>query len=621
MSDIINLLPEALANQIAAGEVVQRPASVVKELLENSIDAGATEIELIVKDAGKTLIQVVDNGKGMSDTDVRMCFERHATSKLKTTEDLFNIKTMGFRGEAMASIAAVAQVELSSKQAEDELGSKIEINGSDLASHEPEVCETGTSILVKNLFFNVPARRNFLKSNAVELKHIVEEFQRVALANCQISFRLVQNDMELMILPEGNLSQRIVSVFGKNYQQQLVSVNEETDHVKIHGFVGKPESAKKTRGEQYFFANNRFIKSPYLNHAVLNAFEGLLPDGAYPFYVLFIEIDPKHIDINVHPTKTEIKFDDERTVYAIMQAAVRQAIGLHNVTPSIDFDLDINFGKSTVGKRDYDDTNSPFKNWVAPTETSTPQQQSVSSGGRSTSQSFSKPSAKKWESLFQGFEKPQPTQEDLPLTFDSKLNQPEVPIEKPQTSTEAIFQLKNTWIVTQTQTGLLLVDQKSAHERVLFEKNLRSLEQKKGTSQQVLFPQQLSLTQSDFILVKELKEEISELGFQFEEFGGNAIVMQGVPTSVSLGNEKELFEGLLEQYKWNCKELNLNKNESLAQALSKRSAIKHGQPMQIEEMNSLIGQLFGCNNPNYTPEGKPTFVILEPNTIENYFNN
>lgn len=618
MSDIINLLPEALANQIAAGEVVQRPSSVVKELLENAIDAGATELELIVKDAGKSLIQVVDNGKGMSDTDVRMCFERHATSKLKTTEDLFNIRTMGFRGEAMASIAAVAQVELISKQAEDELGSRIEINGSELKSHEPEVCETGTSILVKNLFFNVPARRNFLKSNAVELKHIVEEFQRVALSYADISFRLVQNDMELMILPQANLSQRIVSIFGKSYQQQLVAVNENTDHVSIHGFVGKPESAKKTRGEQYFFANNRFIKSPYLNHAVLNAFEGLLAEGSHPFYVLFIEIDPKHIDINVHPTKTEIKFDDERTIYAIMQASVRQAIGLHNVTPSIDFDLDINFGKSTAGKRDYDDSNSPFKNWTPPSEQNN---QNIPQKGGSLNISnptqHSDRSTQKWETLFQGFEKPDPLQEDL--TFESKLNETQK-TEKPKNSPEAIFQLKNTWIVTQTQTGLLLVDQKSAHERVLFEKNLRSLEQKKGISQQVLFPQQLSLTQSDLILVKELKTEISELGFQFEEFGGNAIVIQGVPNSVSLGNEKELFEGLIEQYKWNCKKLNLDKNESLAQALAKRSAIKHGQSMQPEEMNSLIGQLFGCNNPNYTPEGKPTFVILEPNTIENYFN-
>ncbi len=618
MSDIINLLPEALANQIAAGEVVQRPSSVVKELLENAIDAGATELELIVKDAGKSLVQVVDNGKGMSDTDVRMCFERHATSKLKTTEDLFNIRTMGFRGEAMASIAAVAQVELISKESEDELGSRIEINGSELQQHEPEVCETGTSILVKNLFFNVPARRNFLKSNAVELKHIVEEFQRVALTYADISFRLVQNDMELMILPQANLSQRIVSIFGKSYQQQLVAVNESTDHVSIHGFVGKPESAKKTRGEQYFFANNRFIKSPYLNHAVLNAFEGLLAEGSHPFYVLFIEIDPKHIDINVHPTKTEIKFDDERTIYAIMQASVRQAIGLHNVTPSIDFDLDINFGKSTAGKRDYDDSKSPFKNWTPPSEKNNQNiPQKIGSLNISNPTQHPDRSTQKWETLFQGFEKPDPLQEDL--TFESKLNETEK-IEKPKTSPEAIFQLKKTWIVTQTQTGLLLVDQKSAHERVLFEKNLRSLEQKKGVSQQVLFPQQLSLTQSDLILIKELKTEISELGFQFEEFGGNAIVIQGVPNSVSLGNEKELFEGLIEQYKWNCKKLNLDKNESLAQALAKRSALKHGHLMQPEEMNSLIGQLFGCNNPNYTPEGKPTFVILEPNTIENYFN-
>lgn len=628
MSDIIHLLPEGLANQIAAGEVVQRPSSVVKELLENSIDAGATEITLIVKEAGRTLIQVIDDGKGMSESDVRMCFERHATSKLRSTEDLFNIRTMGFRGEAMASIAAVAQVELISKQLEDELGTKLCISGSTVESHEPDVCETGTSISVKNLFFNVPARRNFLKSNAVELRHIIEEFQRVALAHTQIHFVLMQNDMELFNLPPANLSQRIVGVFGKNYQGQLVPVEEQTDHVKISGFVGKPDAAKKSRGDQYFFANDRYIKSSYLNHAVLNAFDGLLQQGTHPFYVLFIEIDPKHIDINVHPTKTEIKFDDERTIYAIMQASVRKGIAVHNVTPSLDFEQDINFGTVTTGKRDYGDENSPFKNWTPPKETNT----SFPSSGTSFDDSpavpsFSRPqptarethNKDQWMSLYDSplLSEDQPTEnEELGLTFESALNQ-----EKEEVSgePEAIFQLKNSCIVTQTKSGLLLVDQQAAHERVLFEKYLRSLDNKKGMSQQVLFPQHIDLSSGDFQLVMELKEEICELGFLFEEFGKNAIVIQGVPTNVVNEDEKELFEGLIEQYKWNAQELKLSKSENLAQAFAKRSSMKKGQKMEKEEMNSLIGQLFGCENPNYTPDGRPTFVILGVETIEQYF--
>jgi DNA mismatch repair protein MutL len=631
MSDIIHLLPEALANQIAAGEVVQRPASVVKELLENSIDAGATEITLIVKEAGRALIQVIDDGKGMSESDVRMCFERHATSKLRTTEDLFSIRTMGFRGEAMASIAAVAQVELVSKQLEDELGTKLRINGSTVESHEPEVCETGSSISVKNLFFNVPARRNFLKSNAVELKHIIEEFQRVAIAHTEIQFVLMQNDMELFNLPVANLSQRIVSVFGKNYQGQLVAVEEETDHVKITGFVGKPDAAKKSRGDQYFFANNRFIKSPYLNHAVLNAFEGLLQPGTHPFYVLFIDIDPKHIDINVHPTKTEIKFDDERTIYAIMQATVRKGIAIHNVTPSLDFEQDINFGTITTGKRDYDDGNSPFKNWTPPSER-TKTTSSFPSSGNSfdetpTIPSFSRPqpterenhNKQNWASLYDSpllSEEKNIKPADLGLTFGSTVNQEKQVI---QQEPEAIFQLKNSCIVTQTKSGLLLVDQQAAHERVLFEKYLRSLDNKKGMSQQVLFPQHIDLSVGDFQLVMELKEEICELGFLFEEFGKNSIIIQGIPTNVVNEDEKALFEGLIDQYKWNMQELKLSKSENLAQALAKRSSMKKGQKMQKEEMNSLIGQLFGCENPNYTPDGRPTFVILGVETIEQYF--
>src|SRR5688572_23245704 len=343
MADIIRLLPEYLANQIAAGEVVQRPASVVKELLENAVDAGATNIQLIVKEAGKQLIQVVDNGSGMSETDARMSFERHATSKIKSTEDLFRIMTMGFRGEALASIAAVAQVELKTRKVENDTGTKLVVEGSEIVEQTPVAVPEGTSLCVKNLFFNVPARRNFLKTNAVEMRHILDEFQRIALANPQIAFTLIQNDSEVYNLPAGKLSQRIVSLFGSNYKEQMASVEEITDVLQVKGYIGKPEFSKKTRGEQFFFVNNRFIKSAYLNHAVINAYEGLLPKDSHPFYVLFLEIDPQSIDINVHPTKTEIKFEDEKTIYAIVQAAVKKTLGTHNIAPSLDFSGDVNF--------------------------------------------------------------------------------------------------------------------------------------------------------------------------------------------------------------------------------------------------------------------------------------
>ena len=342
MADRIQLLPDSIANQIAAGEVVQRPASAVKELIENSIDAGATHIKLIVKEAGKALLQVIDDGHGMSPTDARMSLERHATSKIRKAEDLFTLHTMGFRGEALASIAAVAQVEIKTRMASDELGTLLVVEGSDVKRQEPTACEKGTSISVRNLFFNIPARRNFLKSNPVELRHIIEEFQRLALANPEISFSLIQTDELVYDLPQGKLSQRIINLFGKAYQQQMAACQEETDLVKVTGYVGKPAFAKKTRGEQFLFVNRRFIRSNYLHHAVMNAFEGLLGENSFPFYVLFMEIDPRHIDVNVHPTKTEIKFDDERAVYAVVRSAVRQAIGTHNLSPGLDFDADVN---------------------------------------------------------------------------------------------------------------------------------------------------------------------------------------------------------------------------------------------------------------------------------------
>jgi DNA mismatch repair protein MutL len=400
MLDIIQLLPDSIANQIAAGEVVQRPSSVVKELLENSIDAEATQVQLIVREAGKTLIQVIDNGKGMSETDARMCFERHATSKIRTSDDLFKIRTMGFRGEAMASIAAVSQVELKTRRSTDELGTMVRIEASEHKAQEAISTPEGTNLLVKNLFYNVPARRNFLKSNPVEMRHIIDEFQRVALSNPDIAFSLYHNDAEIYNLPSGKLSRRIVDLFGKSYREQLAPCEEETSFVTVRGFVGKPQFAKKTRGEQFFFANNRFIKNSYLNHAVMSAFEGLMPEGSHPFYVLFIEIDPVHIDINVHPTKTEIKFDDERTVYAIVQAAVRKSMSQHNLAPSLDFDTNINY------------SNQFFSFNNAPTPTSTAVPSKMNQADFDSERPFAKPemssreksNLSNWNKLYEGLD-------------------------------------------------------------------------------------------------------------------------------------------------------------------------------------------------------------------------
>lgn len=611
MPDIIRLLPDSLANQIAAGEVVQRPASAIKELLENSIDAGATEIKVIVKDAGKTLLQVIDNGKGMSETDARMSLERHATSKISKSEDLFSIRTMGFRGEALASMAAVSQMEIKTRQQETELGTLLCVEASEVKKQEPTACETGTSICIKNLFYNVPARRNFLKSNGVEMKHIVDEFQRVALANPEVGFALYQNDLETYNLPAGKLSQRIVNLFGKNYREQMAACSEEAAQVQVKGYIGKPEFAKKTRGEQFFFVNKRFIKSNYLNHAVMNAFEGLLPEGSYPFYVLFIDIDPIHVDVNVHPTKTEIKFDDERTTYAIVRAAVRQALATHNITPALDFSADINLGaKMAVSRETIKEKNySQFR----------------------TTSSLQKSNQEHWERLFDEHpgkasfddirDEPGPgREENLTLTFESDLNTDHEPKVIQEDHGKAIFQLHQRYIITQVKSGMMIIDQQAAHERILFEKYMGCLKNSNGASQQSLFPQTVSLNPGDHSLVLEMEEDLKALGFLVEPFGKNDIIIKGMPAEIGAANEKEIFEGLIEQFKRNKSELSIPRKENLARALARRTALKKGARLSEEEMSGLIDQLFGCSSPNYAPNGQTTFYILELNKIENYFN-
>ncbi len=627
MNDIIQLLPDAIANQIAAGEVVQRPASALKEMLENAVDAEATQIQVIVKDAGKALMQVIDNGKGMSLTDARMCFERHATSKIRTSEDLFAIRTFGFRGEAMASIAAVAQVEMKTRQIGDELGTLIQIEGSEFKKQEPISCPEGTSIAVKNLFFNVPARRNFLKSNPVEMKHLVDEFQRVALSYPEIGFTFHQNDMELFNLSPGKLSQRIVGIFGKNYQSQLVSCQEETPHLNVKGYVGKPENAKKTRGEQYFFVNNRYIRSNYLHHAVANAYDGLMPADMHPFYVLFLEIDPSHIDINVHPTKTEIKFDDERTVYAVIRSSVKQALGAHNVVPTLDFNLDVNFTenwKSDEGRKTAVSQENSYKPDDLGKENSYKTFQSPS---------FRSQSVSGWERLFEGVEQ-QKNWESEPLkraqeedqdflTFPSKANDQSAkesifPIEQDQTG--ATFQVEQSYIIAQMSSGLLILDQQATHERILYERYSSQLHKNAGLSQQCLFPQHIQLSPADFALVMDIKSELHKLGFVVEEFGKETILIQGVPADIQVTNEKILFEGLLEQFKHFKSELSLDNRENLARSLAKRSSIKKGAKLGAPEMEMLVGQLFACQNPNYGLGGNKTFVKLDLNKIHAFFN-
>lgn len=610
MTDVIRLLPDSLANQIAAGEVVQRPASAVKELLENSIDAKSKNITLIVKDAGKTLIKVVDDGLGMSETDARMCFERHATSKIRQSEDLFCIRTMGFRGEALASIAAVAQVELVTKREENKLGTRIAIEGSKFKLQEDVATPVGTCITVKNLFYNVPARRNFLKSNPVELRHITDEFQRVALAYPEIGFYLFQNDIEVYHLKPGKLGQRIVNLFGKTYQQQLVPCQETVEEIKISGYVGKPENAKKTRGEQYFFVNGRFIRSNYLNHAVSSAYQGLIPESSYPFFVLFIELDPRHIDINVHPTKTEVKFDDEKTVYTIVRSSVKRALGAFNLTPSMDYSVDTNF-INNIKSFDFRSESHPHM-------------------AGSKEMSFEKRSSRDWEKLYIGaFEsermesqaRDEAEQNVESMTFGSAANElKESQDNKPLQKGTNLFQLHNRYIVTTVKSGLMILDQQNAHERILFEKFSIFLKNRSGHVQQFLFPETVDLSPSDFALVKELEQEIKSLGFTFEEFGKNTIALNGVPSISDYSSGKELFLGVLEDYKRNTDEFSFGKKESIARAMAKNASIKKDKVLSKEEMLSLIDQLFGCENPNYSPSGEKTFYILDVSSIEGLFN-
>jgi DNA mismatch repair protein MutL len=618
MPDIIKLLPDAVANQIAAGEVVQRPASAVKELLENAIDSGADKIQLIIKDAGKSLIQVIDNGCGMSATDARMCFERHATSKINKAEDLFAIRTMGFRGEAMASIAAIAQVDLKTKKHEEELGSFISIEGSNVILQEPCATPNGTTISVKNLFYNIPARRNFLKSNPVETRHIIDEFHRVALAHPEIYFTLHHDGQEIYHLPHSQLKQRIVHLLGNHYNEKLVPVDEETSIIQVKGYIGKPSSAKKTRGDQFFFVNNRFIKDNYLNHAVKIAFEELLPDDYFPLYYLFIEIDTAKIDINVHPTKTEIKYQDEKAIYAIIRSAVKRALGKYNITPTLDFNQETAF-QGMISDKPLDEITPPSIKFNPDFNPFQEHQKSTKEIPFLRSIGEKQSVSNNWNTLYEIAYAKEQQQVSIDLNEDKKISTGDDKIET--INGRQVFQLHQRYIITQIKSGFMLVDQQAAHERILYEKFLARLEQNQGLSQQSLFPQTVTLNTTDFALANELLPDLNALGFQIRDFGKNTLVIEGVPADLPENNDLVgMLEQLIEGFKNNHTILKLDKRDNLAKTLAKNSAIKAGNTLKTEEMNDLIDQLFACKMPNASINGKQIIIKITLEELLEKFN-
>ncbi|MCX8021037.1 MAG: DNA mismatch repair endonuclease MutL [Chitinophagaceae bacterium] len=601
VADVITLLPENIANQIAAGEVIQRPASAVKELLENAVDAGATEIQLIVNDAGKTLVQVIDNGCGMSETDARMCFERHATSKIKTIEDLFHIRTMGFRGEALASIAAVSQVELKTKRKEDAAGTYIEIENSVVLRQEPVAVPDGTSIAMKNLFFNIPARRNFLKSDAVEMRHIVEEFTRVGLAFPAIRFSLTANHQPLYLLEPGSLKQRMLQLWGNSYQNKLITIKEETDYLNIYGFAGKPETAKRTRGDQYFFVNRRYIKSPYLHHAILSAYQDLIPADSHPLYVLFLEIDPSQIDVNVHPAKQEIKFEDEKIIYAFVQAAVRHALAQFSITPSLDFDLDPAIQQLPAIQQPFTDDKRKEAEAGAIFRTFTQKHQAHFIEKHKMDPSV-------WKNFY---EKPAPAPESA--------SSPSERLEFPSPEIFSVFPLHNTYLIAQTANSFFLIHQQAAHERILYEKMKQAGKQNPIPSQRTLFPATLELSPADAAVMEEIIPELQWLGFLIEPFGNNTYIIQGVPGDITPNPDNSVIEILLEQYKHFNPDIKVSVKEKLIRSLARQHAVKGGTKLSENEMYKLVQDLFRCETPAFAPDGKPAYIEFSKDQLEAMF--
>lgn len=642
MSSVIRLLPDHVANQIAAGEVVQRPASVVKELLENAVDAGATAIKLVIKDAGKTLIQVIDDGKGMNEIDARMCFERHATSKISIAEDLFQLQTKGFRGEALASIAAIAHVELKSKEHTAELGTHVIIEGSKIVSQEITVAPSGTSFSVKNLFFNIPARRNFLKSDQVELRHVIDEFERVALAHNDIQFTFINNGTELFNLPASNFRQRIVNVFGGKTNEKLVPVQETTEIVEIHGFVAKPEFAKKSRGEQFFFVNDRFIKSGYLHHAVTAAFEGLLKDGTHPSYFLYLTLPPNSIDINIHPTKTEIKFDDEQALYAILRATIKHSLGQFNVSPVLDFqkdnDLDVPYSyegtKSTEPTVEVDAFFNPFESMKSgsslarqmgsgfnPFESTKPKTLGSSFQSNASFQDRKHKSGG-WETLYEGIS----DAKEIILTsanhqfdeevitgslFDDDTSQP--------TNHQQSYQFQKKYIISPIKSGMIIIDQRRAHQRILYEHYMRSFTVKQNASQQLLFPLSLYYSVYEMELLKNLQNELVQMGFLFDEISNEKIVILGIPVSITESEVSIVLEDLLNDLQDDSPTDVDILHDRIAKSLAQSLAVKTGTYLSDKEQENIVNSLFGCEDPQTSPFGKTTFITMKVEDIDKKF--
>lgn len=620
MSDIIQLLPDSVANQIAAGEVIQRPASIVKELVENAIDADARNIHVLVTDAGRTCIQIIDDGKGMSETDARLSFERHATSKIRSASDLFALRTMGFRGEALASIAAVAQVELKTRRDEDELGTLITISGSKVEIQEPVSCPKGSNFSVKNLFFNVPARRKFLKSNATELSNILAEFERIALVHPEVAFTLHNNDIEVFNLPISSLRQRILTIFGKKINQQLLDVDVDTTMVKISGFVSKPESARKKGAHQFFFVNSRYMRHPYFYKAISDAYEHLIPVGEQISYFIYFDIDPANIDVNIHPTKTEIKFENEQAIWQILSAAVKEALGKFNAVPSIDFDME---GMPDIPAYNSDKPIEPPKVHV-----NTDFNPFKTSGGSNYSRSQTN-----WDQFYDGLEKenknmgssiiepePEDTYESIP---ESNISSPIGTLYGSSTSMvdegSQYFQYKGRYILTSVKSGLMLIDQHRAHIRVLFEQYMMQIRQKKSVSQGLLFPEILQLPPSEIAVLHDIKEELTAIGFDINDLGGGSYAINGIPSGIEGLNPVELVRNMVHTAMEKGKDVKEEIQSILALTLARASAIVYGQVLSDEEIRRLVDNLFACPMPNYTPDGQTILATIKEEEFEKLF--
>ncbi len=601
MPDVIKLLPDSVANQIAAGEVIQRPASVVKELVENSVDAGGKKISVIIKDSGKTLIQVIDDGVGMSETDARLSFERHATSKITTAQDLFSITTKGFRGEALASIAAVAMVELKTRKEGADAGILVAISGSRVETQEPCSCPVGSSFSVKNLYYNIPARRKFLKSDNTEIRHIVNEFQKIVLAHPDIHFTLQHNDTEVYNLSSGSLRQRIIGVFGKQINQDLITLDTETSLISIKGFIGKPENARRTYGEQFFFVNNRYMKHPYFHKAVVEAYQNILPVESIPSYFIFMEADPASIDINIHPTKTEIKFEDERSIWKILLASVREALGRFNIVPSLDFenealiDIPVRSPSANFPEQPRIDINTQFN----PFEGS---ERNIERPG--FIERFERENTENWEKLYSSLEKE---------------NENPQPFEKIRETERKFFQVKNKYIVCTVKSGLMLIDQKRAHERVLYEKFLDCLSNNRAVSQADMFPVSAELNPSDYFIIKEIEADLELLGFSIQHSGKNKIIINGKPAGSDSSDPLEMLEIILEDYKTTQADPVSGAKEKIAAAMAGAAAIPYGKVLNHSEMENLFDTLFACQSPNYSPKGKPVISIISLEDIDKRF--